>query len=125
MDDFFQEQSHSPGLRLHKLEMLNWGTFDSSGGRVFTIEPRGRTTLAVGENGAGKSTLSDALLTLLVNPTVRTYNVAAASAGGARKRDRSQRTYIRGLRPQQRWRQDDLATPAPRPRRLLGAARLF
>ena len=57
MEDFFEQQSEAPGMRLHKLELMNWGTFDSSEGRVFTMKPGGKTTLLVGENGAGKSTL--------------------------------------------------------------------
>jgi uncharacterized protein YPO0396 len=46
----------------------------------------------VGENGSGKSTLVDALLTLLVRPQTRNYNVAA----GAGKNERDERTYVRG-----------------------------
>jgi uncharacterized protein YPO0396 len=78
-----------PGIRLHRFEVYNWGVFDSS---VFTLEPRGQTTLLVGENGSGKSTLVDALLTLLVRPQTRNYNVAA----GAMKNERDERTYVRG-----------------------------
>ncbi len=78
-----------PGYRLHRLEVLNWGTFD---GKVYSLDPCGQTTLLVGENGSGKSTLVDAILTLLVRPQVRNYNVAA----GASKNERDERTYIRG-----------------------------
>ncbi len=78
-----------PGFRWSKLEIFNWGTFD---GHVYTVEPRGQTTLLVGENGSGKSTLVDAMLTLLVRPQTRNYNVAA----GATKNERDERTYIRG-----------------------------
>jgi len=81
-----------PGYRLKKLEVTNWGTFDSSSGQVYSLSLEGRTTLLVGQNGSGKSTLVDALLTLLVQPGVRNYNVAA----GAKKRERDERTYIRG-----------------------------
>ncbi|MEO8268918.1 MAG: SbcC/MukB-like Walker B domain-containing protein [Aureliella sp.] len=81
-----------PGYRLKKLEVTNWGTFDSTDGRVFSLAPDGRTALLVGQNGSGKSTLVDALLTLLVQPGVRNYNVAA----GAKKRERDERTYLRG-----------------------------
>ncbi len=81
-----------PGYRLKKLEVTNWGTFDSTGGRVYSLALEGRTALLVGQNGSGKSTLVDALLTLLVQPGVRNYNVAA----GAKKRERDERTYIRG-----------------------------
>jgi uncharacterized protein YPO0396 len=78
-----------PGFRLAKFEVFNWGTFD---GKVYSVEPRGETTLLVGENGSGKSTLVDALLTLLVQPKTRNYNVAA----GATKNERDERSYIRG-----------------------------
>lgn len=77
------------GFRLHKLEILNWGTFD---GQVFTLRPDGASTLLIGQNGSGKSTLVDALLTLLVRPGVRNFNVAA----GGKKRERDERTYVRG-----------------------------
>lgn len=79
------------GYRLEKLEVFNWGTFDSSQGNVHTVRPNGANTLLIGQNGSGKSTLVDAILTLLVRPVVRNYNVAA----GARKQERDERTYIR------------------------------
>ncbi|MEM8734126.1 MAG: ATP-binding protein, partial [Planctomycetota bacterium] len=84
--------SPRPGYRLKKLEVTNWGTFDSTTGKVYQLAPEGRTSLLVGQNGSGKSTLVDTLLTLLVQPGVRNYNVAA----GAKKRERDERTYIRG-----------------------------
>ncbi len=77
------------GFRLATFEVFNWGTFD---GQVHSISPNGTSCLLVGENGAGKSTLVDAMLTLLVRPGVRNYNVAA----GATKKERDERTYIRG-----------------------------
>ncbi len=80
------------GYRLVKLELYNWGTFDSSSGTVHSVQPEGATTLLIGQNGSGKSTLVDALLTLLVRPVVRNYNVAA----GAQKQERDERSYIRG-----------------------------
>ncbi len=77
------------GFRLSKLEVFNWGTFDRC---VHRFAPRGAASLLVGENGAGKSTLVDAMLTLLVRPGIRNYNVAA----GAGKKERDEKTYIRG-----------------------------
>lgn len=77
------------GFRLYKFEVFNWGTFDGS---VHRLTPRGAASLLVGENGAGKSTLVDAMLTLLVRPGVRNYNVAA----GAGKKERDEKSYIRG-----------------------------
>ena len=93
MDDLFlSEANRRRGFRLYKLEVYNWGTFDSTGGNVHRVQPEGYTTLLVGQNGSGKSTLVDALLTLLVRPVVRNYNVAA----GGHKQDRDERTYIKG-----------------------------
>jgi uncharacterized protein YPO0396 len=93
MDDYFATNGSAyPGYRLHKLEVYNWGTFDSTSGQVHTVRPTGQTTLLIGQNGSGKSTLVDALLTLLVRPVVRNYNVAA----GAHKQERDERTYIKG-----------------------------
>lgn len=81
------------GYRLHRLEVYNWGTFDSTDGNVHTMPIGGETTLLVGHNESGKSTLVDALLTLLVRPGIsRNFNVAA----GAGKGERTERTYIRG-----------------------------
>jgi uncharacterized protein YPO0396 len=81
-----------PGFRLEKLEVSNWGTFDSSRGTVHVVRPCGATTLLIGQNGSGKSTLVDALLTLFVRPVVRNYNVAA----GAQKTERDERSYVKG-----------------------------
>src|SRR5438045_7319253 len=77
------------GFRLHRIEVFNWGTFD---GQIHALNLDGQTALLIGQNGSGKSTLVDALLTLLVRPVVRNYNVAA----GAHKQERDERTYIRG-----------------------------
>ncbi|MCR9296842.1 MAG: hypothetical protein NXI32_29385, partial [bacterium] len=92
MDNIDWIPNRYPGYRLKKLELTNWGTFDSSKGQVYSLDLSGRTALLVGQNGSGKSTLVDTLLTLLVQPGVRNYNVAA----GAKKRERDERTYIRG-----------------------------
>lgn len=93
MVDLFDIESSDhppvPGYRLSKLEVYNWGTFDKT---VHSVSPQGQNTLLVGKNGSGKSTLVDALLTLLVRPQTRNYNVAA----GAMKNERDERTYIRG-----------------------------
>lgn len=77
------------GFRLHKLEVLNWGTFDK---RVWRFDLNGRNALLTGNIGSGKSTLVDAITTLLV-PTQRIiYNKAA----GAETRERSLRSYVTG-----------------------------
>lgn len=80
------------GYRLQRVEISNWGTFDSTAGGVHVLKVDGQNALLVGQNGAGKSTVVDAILTLLVRPGSRNYNVAA----GGKQRERDERTYIRG-----------------------------
>src|SRR5258707_1237848 len=80
----------SPGFRLQRLEVRNWGTFHE---KVHILDPAGQTALLIGENGSGKSTLVDALLTLLVPKMKRNYNL---SAGGAKKKERDEKTYVLG-----------------------------
>jgi uncharacterized protein YPO0396 len=92
MDDNLLTPCSRPGFRLHKLEVYNWGTFDSASGGVHAVRPDGQAALLIGQNGSGKSTLVDALLTLLVRPVIRNYNVAA----GAGKQERNERSYIKG-----------------------------
>jgi uncharacterized protein YPO0396 len=79
-----------PGFRLQRLEVRNWGTFHE---KIHILDPAGQTALLLGENGSGKSTLVDALLTLLVPKIKRNYNL---SAGGAKKRERDEKTYVLG-----------------------------
>jgi uncharacterized protein YPO0396 len=86
--DFHDNSRSRTGFRLHRLELLNWGTFD---GQIWCIEPGGDTALLTGANGSGKSTLVDALLTLLVPNLKRNYNQAASG-----RRERSEYTYVRG-----------------------------
>src|SRR5436309_12722168 len=80
----------NPGFRLFRVEVRNWGTFDE---RVHVLDLAGSTALLIGENGSGKSTLVDALLTLLVPKMKRNYNL---SAGGAKKKERDEKTYVLG-----------------------------
>lgn len=51
------------GFRLHRLEVLNWGTFDK---RIWRFDLNGHNALLTGNIGSGKSTLVDAITTLLV-----------------------------------------------------------
>ncbi|MEG4485818.1 SbcC/MukB-like Walker B domain-containing protein [Microcoleus sp. D2_18a_B4] len=85
----FEPDNSKAGYRLHRLEVLNWGTFHQG-----TIAPGGYTSLLTGANGSGKSTLVDALLTLLVPSIKRNYNLASGSEKG--KRDRDEKTYVLG-----------------------------
>ncbi|MCL2188001.1 MAG: hypothetical protein FWC16_03000 [Defluviitaleaceae bacterium] len=84
-----------PGYRLHKLEVLNWGTFDK---KIWQFSPQGETALLTGDVGSGKSTLVDALSTLLIAPRKISYNKAADP--GAKERSIS--TYVSGTYGQKR-----------------------
>jgi uncharacterized protein YPO0396 len=77
------------GFRLHRLEVFNWGTFDS---RVWTLHLDGRNGLLTGDIGSGKSTLVDAVTTLLVPAHRVAYNKAA----GADNKERTLRSYVLG-----------------------------
>lgn len=77
------------GFRLHRLEVLNWGTF---GERVWTLHINGMNGLLTGDIGSGKSTLVDAVTTLLVPAHRVAYNKAA----GADSKERTLRSYVLG-----------------------------
>lgn len=77
------------GYRLHRLEVLNWGTFDS---KVWSLKLDGNNGLLTGDIGSGKSTLVDAVTTLLLPSHRIAYNKAA----GAESKERSLRTYVLG-----------------------------
>jgi uncharacterized protein YPO0396 len=77
------------GFRLSRLEVLNWGTFDS---RVWTLRADSRNALLTGDIGSGKSTLVDAVTTLLVP----SHRVAYNRAAGADARERTLRSYVLG-----------------------------
>jgi len=90
------------GARLHRLELLNWGTFHHA---IWNLAPSGENALLTGNIGAGKSTIVDALLTLLVPPQKIIYNRAA----GAEGRERTSTSYIRGAYKKQK---DELSSDA-------------
>jgi uncharacterized protein YPO0396 len=92
------------GFRLHRLEVLNWGTFNHN---VWKIEPNSSNSLLTGDIGSGKSTLVDAITTLLVPHHKITYNKAA----GAENKERNILTYIRGEYKNEK----DLVTNTSRP----------
>ena len=77
------------GFRLKRLEVFNWGTFDS---QVWSLHADGRNALLTGDIGSGKSTLVDAVTTLLVPAQRVAYNKAA----GADSRERSLKSYVLG-----------------------------
>ena len=86
--DFTADDTLS-GFRLSRLEVFNWGTFDS---RVWTLQLDGRNSLLTGDIGSGKSTLVDAITTLLVPANRVAYNKAA----GADSKERTLRSYVLG-----------------------------
>ena len=86
--DFTADDTLS-GFRLTRLEVFNWGTFDS---RVWTLQLDGKNGLLTGDIGSGKSTLVDAITTLLVPANRIAYNKAA----GADSKERTLRSYVLG-----------------------------
>ena len=86
--DFVADDALS-GFRLARLEVFNWGTFDS---RIWSLDSAGRNVLLTGDIGSGKSTLVDAVTTLLVPAHRIAYNKAA----GADSRERTLRSYVLG-----------------------------
>jgi uncharacterized protein YPO0396 len=91
----FSDDGYQKGFRLHRLEVINWGTFDQS---VWTIEPQGFNSLLTGDIGSGKSTLVDAVTTLLVPHKKITFNKAA----GAERKERSFQSYVLGSHKSER-----------------------
>ena len=84
------EEAPKTGFRLHRFEVLNWGTFHQ---HIWRISSQGANSLLTGDIGSGKSTLVDGLTTLLVSPQKIVYNKAA----GAETRERSLQSYVRGF----------------------------
>ena len=77
------------GMRLHRCEVLNWGTFH---GGVWGLDVNGDNALLTGDIGSGKSTLVDAVTALLVPAQKIAYNRAA----GAETGERDLRSYVLG-----------------------------
>jgi len=100
----FMADDRLAGFRLQRLELFNWGTFDS---RVWTLHLNGRNNLLTGDIGSGKSTLVDAVTTLLVP----SHRVAYNKAAGADSRERSLRSYVLGFYKSER--QDSLGSVKP------------
>lgn len=83
--------THLFGYRLLRFEFTNWGTFNR-GQQIEVLRVGGENALITGANGAGKTTMIDALQALLVPPANRTYD----KAGGSKRRERSDESYIEG-----------------------------
>jgi uncharacterized protein YPO0396 len=89
------EAERLAGHRLTRLELYNWGTFDTT---VWKFQIDGRNGLLTGDIGSGKSTVVDAVTTLLLPAHRIAYNRAA----GAEVRERSLRSYVLGFHKSQR-----------------------
>ncbi len=100
----FIDDDQLAGFRLHRLEVLNWGTFDR---KVWSFRLDGKNGLLTGDIGSGKSTLVDAVTTLLVPSHRIAYNKAA----GADSRERSLRSYVLGFYKSER--QETLGNAKP------------
>lgn len=90
MSTLFSNSPLDTGYRLRYMEVFNWGTFN---GKVYRLQPDGRTSLLTGANGSGKTTLIDALLTVLVPNNKRFYN---QSSGAESKKERDESSYFWG-----------------------------
>jgi len=90
MSTLFNNNTAEGGYRLRSLEIYNWGTFH---GKIYKLQPNGRTSLLTGANGSGKTTLIDALLTLMVPSNKRFYN---QSSGAESKKERDENSYFWG-----------------------------
>lgn len=90
LDETADDAGTPPGFRLHRLELLNWGTFHQE---VRTFRLDGANSLLTGDIGSGKSTVVDAITTLLLPANKIEYNKAA----GAQKKERTLMSYVRGF----------------------------
>lgn len=82
---------HPGQMRLARIQLHNWGTFD--GGHDLAVPRDG--LLLTGESGSGKSSILDALSAVLMRPGETRFN-AAAQDGPAGDRDRTPMSYVRG-----------------------------
>lgn len=89
VENSFTIEMMNEGVRLQKLEVLNWGTFNKN---IWSFDPCGKTSLLTGDSGSGKSTIVDALTTLLVQPRKITYNKAADASA----KERNAKSYVLG-----------------------------
>lgn len=87
-----QQTPRRRGLRLWRVEVLNWGTLGEN--IVHGTDIAGGWLCVTGRNGAGKSTLADAIITAFPPAHARIHYNAA---GGARNtKERTRETYLRG-----------------------------
>ncbi len=94
------------GFRLHRFEVLNWGTFHR---HVWGLDLGCANALLTGEIGSGKSTFVDAIATLLIPYQKLAYNKAA----GADARERTPRSYFFGYYRSERGDSGASTRPVP------------
>lgn len=82
---------HPGQMRLTRIQVHNWGTFDGS----HSIDVPRAGLLITGESGSGKSSLLDALSAVLMRPGETRFN-AAAQDGPSGDKDRTPLSYVRG-----------------------------
>jgi uncharacterized protein YPO0396 len=78
-----------PGVRLHAVEIYNWGTFNK---QIWRLDLGGDNALLTGDIGSGKSTLVDAITSLLVPAHRIAFNKAAGAGSG----ERDLKSYVLG-----------------------------
>lgn len=83
----------SRGLRLWRVEVLNWGTLGED--TVHAADLSGGWLCITGRNGTGKSTLADAIITAFPPANARIHYNAAGGAKNTKERTRL--TYLRGF----------------------------
>ncbi len=88
MRDLFSD--NNSGYRLKTLQIYNWGVFDK---KTVTFSFCDKSTILTGLNGSGKTTTVDAILTLLIPPNKRFYNLSSESG---KKRERDEKNYTLG-----------------------------
>lgn len=88
MRDLFSD--NNSGYRLNTLQIFNWGVFDK---KTVTFSFDDKSTILTGLNGSGKTTTVDAILTLLIPPNKRFYNLSSESS---KKRERDEKNYTLG-----------------------------
>ena len=81
------------GLRLWRVEVLNWGTLGED--TVHSADLQGGWLCITGRNGTGKSTLADAIITAFPPANTRIHYNAAGGAKNTKERTRL--TYLRGF----------------------------
>lgn len=87
-DELFQKDAEFPGMRLQRVELLNWGGFTDE---CVSVDLNGDSVLLTGLNRSGKTTILDAIVTLICQRPKFGQAVEEKGKGG-----RSIATYVLG-----------------------------